>query len=238
MLMAATSNTEANAGKAREVIKLLTGGRINLYQQGERRRHAGWLQGRFSVRLLSFLTNQATGRSAADTAVNHTASAVRIDYREQTEHEWEGQRAKELYDQGLMYKEIAARLGCGPNWVTKLLQGWLGTHGQTLLDGRQRRALLARKQVNSTMYEQLADEAKGHWDQGLADVQIAVWLNYSPPTVIAAVEHWHRSRGLERPVTQPGGPLWWTGCGNCTSSSAAFATSPRSSACAPAASPC
>ena len=32
-----------------------------------------------------------------------------------------------------------------------------------------------------------------------ASVQIAARLNRSPPTVVAAVEHWHRSRGLEPP---------------------------------------
>ncbi|MBL8792466.1 MAG: recombinase family protein [Planctomycetia bacterium] len=200
LMAAATSNTEANAGKAREVIKLLTGGRINLYQQGERRRHGGWLQGRFQKRLLPFLANKAIGGSTTiGTAVNHPATEVVIDYRDQTMRAWEGQQAKELYDQGLMHKEIAARLGCGRNWVTKLLQGWFGAHGQPFTDGRQRRSTLPHKQMMPTMYAQLADQAKALWDQGQADVQIAARLNCSPPTVVAAVEHWHRSRGLEPP---------------------------------------
>ena len=59
--------------------------------------------------------------------------------------------------------------------------------------------MLPRKQMQPTMYEQLSDQAKELWDQGLADVQIAARLNCSPPTVVAAVEHWHRSRGLEPP---------------------------------------
>lgn len=98
-----------------------------------------------------------------------------------------------------MNKEIAARLGCGRNWVTKLLQGWFGAHGQPLMDGRQRRSTLPRKQMKPAMYEELAGQAKVLWDQGLADVQIAARFNCSPPTVVAAVEHWHRSRGLEPP---------------------------------------
>lgn len=196
---AATSSSEAKTGQAREVIKLLTGGRIDLHQQGERRRHGGWLQGRFQMRLLPFLVNQAIGRSATDIAGSYAATEVRIDYRDQTLREWEGQRAKDLYDQGLMNKEIATQLGCGRNWVTKLLQGWFGAHDQPLMDGRQRRSTLLHKQMKPTMYVQLADRAKALWDQGLADVQIAARLNCSPPTVVAAVEHWHRSRGLEPP---------------------------------------
>jgi orotate phosphoribosyltransferase-like protein len=49
------------------------------------------------------------------------------------------------------------------------------------------------------MYQHLADQAKALWDEGLADVQIAVRLNCSPPTAFAAVAHWHTSRGLEVP---------------------------------------
>ncbi|MBL8798488.1 MAG: hypothetical protein JNM56_31625 [Planctomycetia bacterium] len=240
MLMAATSNTEANAGKARAVIKLLTGGRINLYQQGERRRHGGWLQGRFSVRLLYFLANQALGMGhiTIDTGAGHPVTEVVIDYRDQTLRDWESQRAKDLCDQGLMNKEIAARLGCGRNWVTKLLQGWFGKHGQPLMDGRQRRSTLLHKQMKPSMYAQLADQAKELWDQGWPTCRLRLASTVARPR---SSPPWNTGTvpvAWSRPVTQPGVPLWWTGCGNCTSSSAAFATSPRSSACAPAASPC
>jgi DNA-binding NarL/FixJ family response regulator len=200
MLMAvATSSSEAKAGQAREVIKLLTGGRIDLYQQGERRRHSGWLQGRFVVRLLSFVVNRATGGNVMIDAANHPATEVVIDYRDQTMREREVERAKDLYDQGFMNKEIAARLGCARNWVTKLLKEWFGTHDQSFIDGRKRRSTLLQKQTKPPMYAQLADQSKALWDQGLADVQIAARLNCSPPTVVAAVEHWHRLRGLESP---------------------------------------
>lgn len=199
VLVNAGNGSEATCLRVREVIRLLTGDRIDLYQQGERRPQQGWLQGRFRVGLLSFLVNDVMDGGAAATN-NNPAIEVVIDYLEPTLRESEADRAKELYGQGLMNKEIAAQLGCGRNWVTKLLKQWFASRGLPMVDGRQRRSSLPKKQVNTTMYEQLAEEAKQLWDQGLADVQIAARLNCSPPTVVAAVEHWHRSQGLVPPT--------------------------------------
>jgi hypothetical protein len=53
-----------NSGRcemAREVLRLLTGGRIELAQQGERQAQCGWLQGRFRVHLLSQLVQAEKG---------------------------------------------------------------------------------------------------------------------------------------------------------------------------------
>jgi hypothetical protein len=67
-------------------------------------------------------------------------------------------------------------------------------------DGRARRSTLTKKHVDATMYEQLADPAKVLWDEGLADLQIAVRLGCSPPTAAAAVAFWYTSRGLPAPT--------------------------------------
>ena len=66
-------------------------------------------------------------------------------------------------------------------------------------DGRKRRAGLPRKQAGQPLYEQLAEAAKGLWDAGLAEVQIAARLGCSPPTAAAAVASWHAARGLPAP---------------------------------------
>jgi transposase len=181
------------------VIRLLTGGRIVLQQQGERRRHGGWLQGRFVVRLLPFLVGQALASPGESEAAASAGTEIVIDFREPPQRTAESERAKELYDQGLLGVEIAVRLGCTRSWVSKLLQDWQAAHGEALVDGRQRRRTLVRKLATPTLPEELAEQAKALWDQGLADVQIAVQLNCSPPTAKVAVEHWHRARGLEPP---------------------------------------
>jgi DNA invertase Pin-like site-specific DNA recombinase len=186
-----------NATALRTAIATLTGGRVDLYQMGERRSHGGWLQGRFRPRLLAYLVDKSVG--AAGVSLGDGAAEVVVDFREPTAVEEESERAKELYDQGLLHAQIAARMGCARSWVTKLLRHWHESRDLMMPDGRSRRARLAKKQVGATKYEQLADEAKALWDEGLADEQIGERLGCSPPTVVAAIQHWHRSRGLTAP---------------------------------------
>jgi hypothetical protein len=196
LAVAAEGSSEEGAA-AREVIELLTGGRIDLYQMGERKAQRGWLQGRFRVRLLPYLTAKLTGFPCGN--LETLGAEVVIDYREPAACEAEAERAKALYDQGLLSCQIAAVLGCNRNWVTKLLKHWFASRGLAMPDGRMRRAGLPRKQAGLPLYEQLAEAAKGLWDAGLAEVQIAARLGCSPPTAAAAVTSWHTAPGLPAP---------------------------------------
>jgi hypothetical protein len=193
---AALETGDHEIGPAREIMVLLTGGRIDLFQQGEPKAQRGWLQGRFQVNLLPYLVQQTFG--AASPTRDHNKE-ITIDYRETSALEKECEHAKKLYDHGYLNSQIAAALGCARNWVTKLLRFWFDSRGLTMPDGRSRRSSLSRKQVQPTMYQQIADQAKALWDEGLADVQIAERLLCSAPTVVAAVTHWHASRGLKMP---------------------------------------
>jgi hypothetical protein len=184
-------------GTAREILLLLTGGRIDLYQRGERRSQRGWLQGRCRIRLLANLVQRAVGVEA--TSLADPGTEIIIDYRKPSSLDGESERAKDFADQGLMHCQIAARMGCGRNWVTKLLEHWYTSRGLEMLDGRKRRKGLTRKQLDAPMYEQLAEPAKGLWDEGMADLQIAEQLGCSPPTAVAAIDYWHTARGLTAP---------------------------------------
>jgi len=61
VLMRACAGGTEQAGRVRQIIELTTGGRIDLHQQGERRAKHGWLQGRFSNRLISSVAQLITG---------------------------------------------------------------------------------------------------------------------------------------------------------------------------------
>jgi site-specific DNA recombinase len=80
-------------GVVRQIIELLTGGRIDLYQQGERKSHRGWLQGRFRVRILDYLVGKTLGE-APSTAIEDGLKVV-IDYREPDPVEREMEKAFE-----------------------------------------------------------------------------------------------------------------------------------------------
>ena len=79
LITAATSRTDGQLGSARRIIELLTGGRIELVQMGDRQARQGWLQGCFRIRLLSFLVERVTGMQPA---CDDNGMEVVIDYRE------------------------------------------------------------------------------------------------------------------------------------------------------------
>ena len=58
---AAASDLRDCQDAARDILERLTGGRIDMYQQGDRREMQGWLQGRFTLRLLDVLVEKIAG---------------------------------------------------------------------------------------------------------------------------------------------------------------------------------
>ena len=53
--------------------------------------------------------------------------------------------AWELYKQDKLNQQIVVELNCGKSKVTRLLRYAAAKHGETLVDGRSRRAKLAQK---------------------------------------------------------------------------------------------
>ena len=63
---------------------------------------------------------------------------VVIDYREPPEFIALSEKAKAMYDNGMMNARIAKELGCARNYVTKLLKYWFESRGLVMPDGRPR----------------------------------------------------------------------------------------------------
>jgi hypothetical protein len=193
---AALDESEEQRGRAREIVQLMTGGRICLYQQGDRKAHSGWLQGRFRVRLLSLLVDKAIGITSSTT---DEGIEVVIDYRALPARVEQSERAKELYDQGLMNAQIAQILECKRNWVTKLLRDWFTSRGQSMPDGRTRRSTLKQKHLEAPPCQQIADEAMALYEQGLLLQDIADRLGRDRNTITNAIKYAHAVRGLKAP---------------------------------------
>jgi hypothetical protein len=141
---AAQADSESDTSRAREIIDLLTGGRIELIQRGESKAHRGWLQGRFHLRLLAGVVEEFTGVKPTD---NMAEPVITIDYREPTPTECWSDRVKELFDSGKLIKAIAAELGITRNMAAKALDHWYECRGMTKPDGRSRRATLDQKHL-------------------------------------------------------------------------------------------
>lgn len=140
---AAAGVTDEDAPLVRSIIKMVTGGRIDLFQKGERRPQRGWLQGRFRVKLLRFILEQCPGShpTPGDDAIEIT-----LDYRKPVPFVAEADRAWELSQDGEHQCDIAVLLECSRSKVRRLLKYAAEQRGETLEDGRTRRKSLKRKQ--------------------------------------------------------------------------------------------
>jgi hypothetical protein len=189
---AGQSDNAEEVGQVRQVVQLLTGGRIGLVQQGERKAQRGWLQGRFRLQLLNLVVAEMAQLppTCAPEGVE-----VAIDYREPSEAEKLADRVKELYDGGLLIRAIAARLGITRNLARKALACWYRRQGQEVPDGRSRRAELAQKHLEPPPYQALADRAMALYDRKLPLGKIAEELGCDRNTVTKAVAFGHAARG-------------------------------------------
>ena len=180
LIQAATSRTDAQLGQARRIIELLTGSRIELFQMGERKAGQGWLQGRIRVRLLAFLIERVTGVRplGGDEGIE-----VIIDYREPPAFIAQSEKAKTLYDQGMMHAQIARDLGCARSYVTKLLKYWFESRGLEMPDGRGRRAVSSRSTSRPPLYQQIADQVMVLYQQKMLLQDIADTLKVDRDTV-------------------------------------------------------
>ena len=196
LIQAATSRTDAQLGQARRIIELLTGGRIELFQMGERKAGQGWLQGRIRVRLLAFLIERATGVRplGGDEGIE-----VVIDYHEPPAFIAQSEKAKVLYDQGMMHAQIALELDCARSYVTKLLKYWFESRAMEMPDGRGRRASLQQKHIEAPLYHQIADQVMELYRQDKLLQDIAGTLKVDRNTITSAIRWWHEVRGLPIP---------------------------------------
>ena len=196
LVAAAQADSEADTSRAREIVDLLTGGKIEMIQQGERKAQCGWLQGRFRLRLLAGLVEKSTGVKAAE---NTEEPVITIEYREPTPTEACADRVKELFDRGMLIKAIAVEVGITRNMATKALDHWFESRGLAKPDGRSRRATLDQKHLEPPRYVLIADEAARLYNEGKLVKEIAVKLESDRNTVSKSLEHWHQSRGLVMP---------------------------------------
>jgi transposase len=159
-------------------------------RQPGRRRH--FLRGQFVIRsgqLLDALGARAVG------AEEGAAEELVVDFRDPAPAEKVVEQVKALWDAGLTYREIATRVGWNRNIVAAAVALWHRQRGLEPPDGRRCKKRLARE----TRPGQLAEEAKGLWDQGLLMKEIASRLDCNHDTATRAIQHWFRSRGLEEP---------------------------------------
>jgi site-specific DNA recombinase len=193
---AAEARDGEDAAAAREILNSITGGRIPLFQMGERKAKRGWLQGRFRVHLLQTFVSKCTGAPANH--IDDEGINVTIDYQRPASFEEEAKSAWGMHTNGETNKTIAQALHCGRSKVTRLLQHAAKQNGEVMEDGRKR-GRLAALENSPPLYRRIADDVQNLWDEGLLMEQIADSLNCDRTTVKKIISDWHTSRGLPVP---------------------------------------
>jgi site-specific DNA recombinase len=174
----------------------MTGGRIELFQQGERTARGGWLQGRFRSPLVTAVVSQALGVEATS---DELGVDVVIDYVAPVAYEEDAERAYALHKAGVANRDIAVELHCSRSNVTKLLDYAYQQRGQQRVDGRKAQWQRERRDQDCPSYEQIAEEVKQRMDQGQLLHEIAKELGTNRDTVTRAKNHWFTSRDLPVP---------------------------------------
>ena len=113
---AAEGGDEESFGEARRIIETVTGGQIMLYQTGPREPGKGWLKGVFKVQIVKVAAEQYGAHDVRDGGVE-----VAIEFRQPPVYEQIADEVKSLWDAGLMYTEIAEKVGWNRNIVTKAM---------------------------------------------------------------------------------------------------------------------
>ena len=194
-LHVAAGNEPENTGALRALLELLTGGRIEIVQKGERKRQRGWLQAEFQLRL-----DAAVGKHFGVASEAERTSVV-VDFRETTIAESKIRPIMELFQQGKLYTAIANELGIDRHQVAAAVRIWHERQGLPApLDGRVRRATVPEKRLNkSAEFKAIAEKAKALYDEDLLIEQIAEKLGYCRDTIHDSLVYWFESRGQKMP---------------------------------------
>jgi len=195
MSFSAGGDAEQQA-EARGIVELVTGGRIDLTQRGERKQHKGWLEGKFECDLVGLLASRLAGQEVGSA---ETARTVVIEYREPSKLDEQARQAREMFDQGLLNVEIARRLKCSKSRVTRLLMHSYEQTGEVKPDGRKRRSQLPVKHSDQPPYQRLSERAMQLYQEDVLLQDIALELKCDRNTVTQAIRYWHTSRGLPVP---------------------------------------
>lgn len=198
LLTAATATDAELLAQARAIVEMVTGGRINLYQQGTPSAQRGWLEGRFTLRVIAPIVDKLVGLPVT---VPDDGLELHVEFRGIADNHDQVQAAMTLYDQDLPVGAIAEALGVCRNRATKLINQGLQERGEGPLNARQRARKLPRPQDQLPAYKAIADAAQRMWwDEFMWDCEIARKLKSSDSTVRKAIKYWYTSRGKTVPT--------------------------------------
>ncbi|MFO1004667.1 MAG: recombinase family protein [Planctomycetaceae bacterium] len=189
---------------ANEVLKDLIDGPIRVAEIGTEKQRGRIMRGQFRLSVRRFLQGQnPLPGEDPDEATNDLISIDFVDDHQietrRVQEEELQERAKQLFDQGLLNVEIAEQLGVARSRATVLIQNWHTSRGLPVPDGRARRFQLEKSQRIQHLYQKISDRVMELYHEGLLLDEIADLLNVDRNTITSSVAYWHKSRNLPVP---------------------------------------
>lgn len=184
-----TTATDDELDKARELINLLTGGRIEAFQCGQKKPKLGWLQVRFTVNLAAALLGSDRCEKVGDSV------EIVLDIRKETPLNPKIAKARKLYDQDYFENEIAEMLGAGRASVCNWIRDSYAADGKTKPDGYQRRKRI-EKARELHHYQMISERVFELHESSMKIKDIAKLLNTDRNVVAKALSYARKKRGL------------------------------------------
>ena len=186
---------------AAAALRQLVGGRIVVEEiriEG-RKRHS--FRGRFRISASTITDAVCSSPGAISVAPSGDPAddEIVIDFVEASLLDKQSERAMELYNRGMMCKQIAQDLGVSKSRVTAILHSAFESQGKKMPDGRNRRKHLEQKSSEPALFEKVSEEAKLLYDGGKLMTEIAEALKIDRNTATKAIRYWFESRGLPVP---------------------------------------
>ncbi len=196
LIAAAQGDEPEDVGALREILEIMTGGRIELEQVGERRAYRGFLRGRFKLGLLTAVQERGGFGEVPSRA---EPVEVVIDFRDLLIAERHIAAAIEMWDAGMLITTIGEKLGIDRHYVTDAIRIWHDRNGLPAPpDGRERRATVPQKQREPVDNAPIIAEVKKLYDEGLLICEIAQRVGRERTTVRKMLDEWYRLHDVPR----------------------------------------
>jgi transposase len=192
LIAAAGNSNDDSLDEARELIQLLTGGRIDVVQQGEKKPGQGWGQARLTVDLAAVALNGTGVTGDLSSKIDLAVDIMRPEFVNPRIED-----ARRLYDADMFEVEIAEKLCVSRVCVYNWLAASFAAEGVEKPDGYQRRKRI-EQQRGLHLYQQISSKALELEGTGLLLVEIAEELNVDSNTITNALEYAREQRDLQQ----------------------------------------
>lgn len=191
LLQAAGNGDLEDFGAARRIVEELTGGKIEVTQQGDPAAKRRWCRGTFPLKFVRPMVKRFRCDSAE---IN--GPEISIDFRRKPMIAQLAEPAKALFDQGRFQYEIANKLNIDRLTANRAIACWFDSRGLPKPDMLARKTELLKNDPPGSKYKRLADDALKLYEQNLTFMEIGRRLGSNDVTAAKAIRYAQKLRGL------------------------------------------